>query len=95
MFVRVLKESRCTFSYWYDRNWGDRWKDDAWEARERPESLKAGQVFKAERIRPSAKLAARADIEIVFMAEMSNSYVGVPYDCIEIVEAVQEPVASS
>jgi len=86
MFVHVLKECECTLSFWYDRHWGDRWKDDAWEKRKRQETLKAGQVIKAERVRPSATHQDRCHIDVTFMAEMTNCYMGVPRDCIEIAE---------
>lgn len=90
MFVRILKECQSTFSFWYDRHWGDRWKDDAWEKRKRPETLTAGQVIEAVRIRPSIKRTDCCRIDVSFMGDMRNRYLGVPWNCIEILERKPE-----
>jgi len=86
MFVHVLKECECTLLFWHDRHWGDRWKDDAWEKRKQQATLKAGQVIEAVRVRPSAKRPRCCHIDVTFMADMTNRYLGVPWDCIEILE---------
>ena len=93
MFVRVLKECQCTLSFWYDRHWGDRWKDDAWEKRKRQEPLKVGQAIEAARVRPSTKRPGCCRIDVSFMADMTNRYLGVPWDCIEILEGKPEQAA--
>jgi hypothetical protein len=94
MLVHVLKECQCLLSFWHDRNWGDRWKNDAWEKREQQETLKAGLEIKAVTVRPSATNQDRCDIDVAFMEDMMNCYLDVPRDCIEIVEGGQEQTAA-
>lgn len=94
MFVRVLRECQCTLSYWYDRHWGDRWKDDAWEKRKREETLKVGQVIEAVRVRPSTTRQDRCHIDVISMGDMTNSYLGVPRNCVEIVDEDPEHAAA-
>jgi len=95
MFIRVLKKCRCTLSYWHDRHCWDRWKDDAWEKRKRQETLEEDQVIEGVvRVRPSSKRPGRCQIEVVFMADMRNRYVGVPLHCIEILEGKPAATAS-
>lgn len=53
MFVRILKDCTCTFTFWVDEHQFDRWKDDLWKKHRREETLKAGQVIRAVRVRPS------------------------------------------
>ncbi|MBU0965688.1 MAG: hypothetical protein KKA54_04825 [Proteobacteria bacterium] len=89
MFIRVLKECRCTLSYWHDRHWGDRWKNDAWEKRERQETLKAGQLIKAVRVRPSDNHQDHCHIN-TSLGDMPEGYLNVPWNCIEIVEGDPE-----
>ena len=86
MFVRVLKKCQCTLSFWYDRNWGDQWKDDDWEKRKRQETLEAGQVIDAIKVRRSAKRPSRCQIDVNFMGDLTNRYLSVPWDCIEILK---------
>jgi hypothetical protein len=87
MLVRVLRECQCTLSFWYDRHWGDRWKDDVWVERERQETLKSGQEINAVRVRPSAMNEDCCDIDVSFMGDdMTNCYRGVPWECIEVIE---------
>lgn len=91
MFVHILKDCECKLLYWYDRHWGDRWKEDSWVQRERTESLKAGQVIEAIDVRPSDTSDNCCHVDVTFMADMTNSYLDVPRKCIEVSEEDPEP----
>jgi hypothetical protein len=90
MFVNILKECECRLVFWYDQHWVDRWKDDDWVKKERQEMLKAGQRIEAVAVRPSATHDDRCCIDVTFMGDMTNCYMDVPCDYIEIVEAGTE-----
>ena len=83
MFVRVIKQCECTLSFWHDRNWGNRWKNDDWEQKEQQEILKPDQKIEALRVRPMPNKRNHCCIDVVFMGDMINTYMDVPRDCIE------------
>ena len=93
MFINIVKDCRCTLSFWHDRNWGDRWKDDAWEKLKREETLKKGHVIKSVLSVQPSKRAGRCVIKVAFRAAMSNRYIGVPWDCIEVLVGAPQDAA--